>query len=124
LFRKKLICILPVRFEKVEDAEKCIIALRKFRNLHPTFSKVPFLSTSLQSTSNFCSVFSTQQVHKIPGTSYAQAVTPSTSLSSWDEHGHSSNSSSAGDPFGPDATFKAKMESLHDPTSTNLYIEG
>jgi hypothetical protein len=23
-----------------------------------------------------------------------------------------------------DASFKAKMENLHDPTSTNLYMEG
>jgi hypothetical protein len=28
------------RFETVEAAEKCIMSLRRYRNLHPTFSKV------------------------------------------------------------------------------------
>ncbi len=28
------------RFETVESAEKCIMSLRRYRNLHPTFSKV------------------------------------------------------------------------------------
>ncbi|KAJ8488826.1 hypothetical protein ONZ51_g3295 [Trametes cubensis] len=37
-------------FETLEAAENCIEALRKYRNLHPSFSK---------------------QVHKIPGTAYA-----------------------------------------------------
>ncbi|KAK0203919.1 hypothetical protein DFS33DRAFT_843197 [Desarmillaria ectypa] len=79
-----------VLFETIEAAEKCIQSLRRFRNLHPTFSK---------------------QVHKIPGTTYAQA--PSISSS------HSTSSADHGDD-----SFKAKMERLHDPNSTNLYIEG
>ena len=29
-----------VRFETIEGAERCIISLRRYRNLHPTFSKV------------------------------------------------------------------------------------
>ncbi|KAI0360512.1 hypothetical protein OH77DRAFT_1393222 [Trametes cingulata] len=41
-----------VLFETLEAAEKCIESLRKYRNLHPSFSK---------------------QVHKIPGTAYASA---------------------------------------------------
>ncbi|KAI8986740.1 hypothetical protein BD414DRAFT_415648 [Trametes punicea] len=41
-----------VLFETLEAAERCIEALRKYRNLHPSFSK---------------------QVHKIPGTAYASA---------------------------------------------------
>jgi len=28
------------RFETIEAAERCIISLRRYRNLHPTFSKV------------------------------------------------------------------------------------
>ncbi|KAK0217402.1 hypothetical protein EDD85DRAFT_372732 [Armillaria nabsnona] len=80
-----------VLFETIDAAEKCIQSLRRFRNLHPTFSK---------------------QVHKIPGTTYAQA--PSISSS------HSASSVDHGD----DGSFKAKMERLHDPNSTNLYIEG
>ncbi|EMD34808.1 hypothetical protein CERSUDRAFT_116992 [Gelatoporia subvermispora B] len=43
-----------VLFETVEAAEKCIETLRKYRNLHPSFSK---------------------QIHKIPGTPYASATT-------------------------------------------------
>ncbi|RPD65681.1 hypothetical protein L226DRAFT_520014 [Lentinus tigrinus ALCF2SS1-7] len=39
-----------VLFEALSSAEKCIESLRKYRNLHPSFSK---------------------QVHKIPGTTYA-----------------------------------------------------
>ncbi|KAL1941721.1 hypothetical protein VTO73DRAFT_6721 [Trametes versicolor] len=41
-----------VLFESLDAAEKCIESLRKYRNLHPSFSK---------------------QVHKIPGTTYASA---------------------------------------------------
>ncbi|KAI9065627.1 hypothetical protein FKP32DRAFT_1590416 [Trametes sanguinea] len=43
-------------FERLSSAEKCIEALRKYRNLHPSFSK---------------------QVHKIPGTAYASAPSAS-----------------------------------------------
>ncbi|KAK0444569.1 uncharacterized protein EV420DRAFT_1574570 [Desarmillaria tabescens] len=75
---------------RLKPQKKCIQSLRRFRNLHPTFSK---------------------QVHKIPGTTYAQA--PSISSS------HSASSVDHGDD-----SFKAKMERLHDPNSTNLYIEG
>ena len=28
------------RFETIEGAERCILSLRRYRNLHPTFSKV------------------------------------------------------------------------------------
>ncbi|OSD08190.1 hypothetical protein PYCCODRAFT_1357909 [Trametes coccinea BRFM310] len=45
-----------VLFERLAAAEKCIEALRKYRNLHPSFSK---------------------QVHKIPGTAYASAPSAS-----------------------------------------------
>ncbi|KAF5349254.1 hypothetical protein D9756_009432 [Leucocoprinus leucothites] len=85
-----------VLFEDVESAERCILSLRKYRNLHPTFSK---------------------QIHKIPGTIYAQTFshTPSesmTSLSSWDSRRDETDG------------FKRRMENLQDPTSTNLYMEG
>ncbi|KAI0746955.1 hypothetical protein C8Q80DRAFT_1178525 [Daedaleopsis nitida] len=43
-----------VLFETLDAAEKCIVSLRKYRNLHPSFSK---------------------QVHKIPGTDYASVPT-------------------------------------------------
>jgi hypothetical protein len=66
-----------------------------------------------------------QQIHKIPGTTYAQGnMAPSgPSTSSWDEQDEISGSVGGGSTAG-DATFKAKMESLHDPMSTNLYMEG
>ncbi|KAG2003210.1 rCop c3 [Coprinopsis cinerea AmutBmut pab1-1] len=85
-----------VLFETIEAAERCIASLRRYRNLHPTFSK---------------------QVHKIPGTVYAQVkqATPSDSSSSnrgWDGSEDE------------DASFKARMEALADPLSTNLYMEG
>ena len=34
---------MPHRFESVDAAEKCIDTLRKYRNLHPSFSKVAFI---------------------------------------------------------------------------------
>ncbi|KAF9525449.1 hypothetical protein CPB83DRAFT_859584 [Crepidotus variabilis] len=84
-----------VLFENMDDAEQCIISLRKYRNLHPTFSK---------------------QIHKIPGTNYTAGPSTSSS-SSWQASLSSENLSTS-------ASFKAKMESLHDPSSTNLYLEG
>ncbi|KAJ7487991.1 hypothetical protein FB451DRAFT_1126403 [Mycena latifolia] len=94
-----------VLFATIAAAEKCINNLRRYRNLHPTFSK---------------------QMHKIPGTMYSQprpasdhaaSATPSaSSLAGWEQE-------SAGDGSA-DSTFKAKMERLADKMSTNLYIEG
>lgn len=84
-----------VLFSKLDSAEKCIQSLRRYRNLHPTFSK---------------------QVHKIPGTPYAAPKpypTPHAGLEH-DEFGSECE----------DVSFKEKMERLHDFTSTNLYIEG
>ncbi|KAF8628059.1 hypothetical protein AX17_006062 [Amanita inopinata Kibby_2008] len=90
-----------VLFETVDAAERCILSLRRYRNLHPTFSK---------------------QVHKIPGIVYSQpppqpfqdpecvAASPDT----WGQNGSQDS----------ELSFKEKMESLHDPTSTNLYMEG
>ncbi|KAI9508240.1 hypothetical protein F5148DRAFT_1284260 [Russula earlei] len=49
-----------VLFEKIEGAEKCIEALRRYRNLHPSFCK------------NF---------HPIPGTCYASLTSSGTQLS-------------------------------------------
>ena len=66
-----------------------------------------------------------QQIHKIPGTSYAQAnLATSGSSTPWDKADEISGGSVGGASTASDATFKAKMESLHDPTSTNLYMEG
>ncbi|CAA7268871.1 unnamed protein product [Cyclocybe aegerita] len=90
-----------VLFDRIEDAERCINELRKDRDLHPTFSK---------------------QVHKIPGTIYGQAHASTTG--SWESGHASSRSSSVGDVLDSNGSFKAKMESLQDPTSTNLYMEG
>ncbi|KAJ7021979.1 hypothetical protein C8F04DRAFT_1312235 [Mycena alexandri] len=119
-----------VLFESISSAEKCINSLRRYRNLHPTFSK---------------------QVHKIPGTMYSQARPSSTSASD-PAHAHHAQSQSrahvhvghgaaastdtpsasslagweqesAGEGSA-DSTFKAKMERLADKSSTNLYIEG
>ncbi|KAJ7773950.1 hypothetical protein B0H16DRAFT_1408698 [Mycena metata] len=118
-----------VLFESISSAEKCINSLRRYRNLHPTFSK---------------------QVHKIPGTMYSQAR-PAASSPDSDPHAHAHHAQSqshlgqvhgtiatetpsasslagweqesAGDGSA-DSTFKAKMERLADKSSTNLYIEG
>ena len=67
-----------------------------------------------------------QQIHKIPGTTYAQGnLAPSgSSTPSWNEQDEISGGSVGGGSTAGDATFKAKMESLHDPMSTNLYMEG
>ncbi|KAJ7599197.1 hypothetical protein C8J56DRAFT_1158172 [Mycena floridula] len=91
-----------VLFETIEAAEKCIQSLRRFRNLHPTFSK---------------------QIHKIPGTPYVHAGQPG------DSHGSTTSLdqdclSEHPDSSVGDGSFKIKMERLHDPNSTNLYIEG
>ncbi|GLB38977.1 putative RNA recognition motif containing protein [Lyophyllum shimeji] len=125
-----------VLFDTVEAAEKCIVSLRRYRNLHPTFSK---------------------QAHKIPGTSSAplslplnlpppQHLNPNLNLSAfppralsleltsgsesdagWEEaYGGARGGGAGGGGTGTaaDASFKAKMESLADRTSTNLYMEG
>ncbi|KAF4616707.1 hypothetical protein D9613_008372 [Agrocybe pediades] len=93
-----------VLFETIDAAERCIVSLRRYRNLHPTFSK---------------------QIHKIPGTTYAGAPSQS---SSWEGQALVSDGSSRGGSLNgelsSEASFKAKMESLQDPTSTNLYMEG
>jgi hypothetical protein len=92
------------RFESVDSAEQCIEALRRFRNLHPSFSKVHFRTVSVVLPPL---TFLPQQVHKIPGTAYANVPVASAP---------------------PDAvssdSFKFRMERLKDTSSTNLYIEG
>lgn len=55
--------------------------------------------------------FIPQQIHKIPGTSYATA------------HADSALNLPPRADGAPD-TFKSKMERLKDPNSTNLYMEG
>ncbi|KAH7912633.1 hypothetical protein BJ138DRAFT_1112176 [Hygrophoropsis aurantiaca] len=74
-----------VLYGDIESAERCIEGLRKYRNLHPSFSK---------------------QIHRIPGTSYAQ------------------NGAPLPPDFQDEDSFKARMEKLRDESSTNLYIEG
>ncbi|KAJ3932355.1 MAG: hypothetical protein NXY57DRAFT_894369 [Lentinula lateritia] len=86
-----------VLFETVEAAEKCIQSLRRFRNLHPTFSK---------------------QSHKIPGLPYTQSLAHGTGVRS-SAAGGGTGMNQAGE-----ISFKTKMEHLQDPNSTNLYIEG
>ncbi|KAF9058477.1 hypothetical protein BDP27DRAFT_1275017, partial [Rhodocollybia butyracea] len=100
-----------VLYETVEAAEKCIQSLRRFRNLHPTFSK---------------------QSHKIPGMPYTQS---SESQSGWTHESDNGPSLAYGTGDRPmdggasknqnsEVSFKNKMERLQDPNSTNLYIEG
>lgn len=88
-----------VLFENVDAAERCIEGLKKFRNLHPSYSK---------------------QIHKIPGTPYtamhSDSSRQSASGSQYDDDGDLEDE-------GPDS-FKARMERLEDKSSTNLYIEG
>ncbi|THH04357.1 hypothetical protein EW145_g5589 [Phellinidium pouzarii] len=134
-----------VLFGSIDSAERCIETLRKYRNLHPSFSK------------------DEQQVHKIPGTPYASGVItlppvgslpslstqPSlSSMSSFPsmastlvssasianasasikDRGHrtaESISTTSGSEFsGKDMPFREKMEKLKDARSTNLYMEG
>jgi hypothetical protein len=111
------------RFASVEAAERCIIALRQYRNLHPTFSKVRFLLSLALMYLSFRTLTNErlQQIHKIPGTIYAQVNT--------NMQGSDGNSSGyhwdGSDVFDDEeASFKARMEALADPTSTNLYMEG
>ncbi|EIW77320.1 hypothetical protein CONPUDRAFT_168270 [Coniophora puteana RWD-64-598 SS2] len=73
-----------VLYDSIESAAKCIAGLKKFRNIHPSFSK---------------------QIHKIPGTPYAQ-------------QGDSSPTEQDAD------SFKSRMNRLGDTASSNLYIEG
>ncbi|TEB22302.1 hypothetical protein FA13DRAFT_1716139 [Coprinellus micaceus] len=84
-----------VLFGSIEAAERCIIALRKYRNLHPTFSK---------------------QVHKIPGTIYANSNTNNQGDGSFGGF-HSASESEDGD-----ATFKARMEALGRPDEHQLAL--
>lgn len=91
-----------VLFGSVEAAERCIETLRKYRNLHPSFSK---------------------RIHKIPGTAYG-SVPSSVS----DSNGISLSTLSVSDSTESELTasdsFKARMERLQDRSSTNLYMEG
>ena len=103
--------------------ERCITLLRTYKNLHPTFSKVHTYSFYIQ---NLCLNLSlVQQIHKIPRITCAQGnLAPSgTSTPSWDEQDELSGGLVGGDSTAGDVTFKAKMKSLHDPMSTNLYME-
>ncbi|KAH8097017.1 hypothetical protein BXZ70DRAFT_1009343 [Cristinia sonorae] len=84
-----------VLFGSVQAAEKCIEALRKYRNLHPSYSK---------------------RIHKIPGTTYATAHA--------EQSVGSSVSNSPSESSSESDSFKARMEKLHDTSSTNLYVEG
>ena len=113
--------------------------MRRYRNLHPTFSKVPALPSLFVYARTYSKL---QQIHKIPGTAYASS---SSSLSASPTAHVRGLATQGGDwdaerelgrqeegalefPFSTttdgDANFKAKMEALHDPTSTNLYMEG
>ena len=88
-----------------------------------------------------------QQIHKIPGTTYASPQESPLSTGSathvrglatqggdWDAEHASGQLEGGGEgdfefsmsttTTDGDANFKAKMEALHDPTSTNLYMEG
>ncbi|KAF7289770.1 hypothetical protein MIND_01350900 [Mycena indigotica] len=98
-----------VLFDTIASAERCINSLRRYRNLHPTFSK---------------------QVHKIPGTIYAHTRNaPASQVTSASASSRDGNSSLHGweqeeGSTSGDSTFKARMERLSDKSSTNLYIEG
>ncbi|EJD05471.1 uncharacterized protein FOMMEDRAFT_145007 [Fomitiporia mediterranea MF3/22] len=59
-------------FDSVESAERCIETLRKYRNLHPSFSKVMPLPRT--STNGKPDRLYSQQIHKIPGTPYASGT--------------------------------------------------
>ncbi|KAH8822142.1 hypothetical protein DL96DRAFT_1714496 [Flagelloscypha sp. PMI_526] len=93
-----------VLFDAIDSAERCINSLRRYRNLHPTFSKV----------------------HKIPGTQYGTSVSSPAELASLTTSATMAEINHAWDreslqSFGRAETFK---ELLADPSSTNLYIEG
>ncbi|KAJ7214337.1 hypothetical protein GGX14DRAFT_696599 [Mycena pura] len=125
-----------VLFDDIASAERCINSLRRYRNLHPTFSKVCALSGFLNVPADERRLL--QQVHKIPGTVYSHvrpalasaSASASASSAPSSDHGRGAASSlngweqeSEGAGSG-DSTFKARMERLSDRASTNLYIEG
>ena len=56
----------------IEGAEGFIISLRRYRNLHPTFSKVHTYSFYIQNLRLNLSFV--QQIHKIPRTTCAQGT--------------------------------------------------
>ncbi|KAJ3906676.1 hypothetical protein F5879DRAFT_773257, partial [Lentinula edodes] len=85
-----------VLFETVEAAEKCIQSLRRFRNLHPTFSKSGW----------------THENDNGPSLAHGTGVRSSAA-------GGGTGMNQTGE-----ISFKTKMEHLQDPNSTNLYIEG
>jgi hypothetical protein len=122
-----LVIYLPARrFDTVDSAERCIEGLRKYRNLHPSFSKVCFDSILENCTSSH----SIQQIHKIPGTAYA-SINTNRSTATLSIHGSESSekcdlSGWTGEFEGGSGSdsFKARMEKLQDNNSTNLYIEG
>jgi hypothetical protein len=104
------------RFESIDSAEKCIETLRKYRNLHPSFSKIHVFLLRSSFLSPASLPFS--KTRKIPGTSYGSL---STNL-----HSQSSLSSFSEGDFEDEGvdSFKARMEKLKDEASTNLYVEG
>ncbi|KAG5643042.1 hypothetical protein DXG03_001654 [Asterophora parasitica] len=147
-----------VLFENVEDAEKCIVSLRKYRNLHPTFSKqahkIPGTSTSLvhsnglppSSSISMSALSPTTPVHDkatlvLPPPLVGPHALPAPQArlvcaqSEGSEDGFFVGSGGGGGGSGGwqrdggafeegSASFKAKMEALHDRNSTNLYMEG
>ena len=102
--------------------ERYIILLR-YRNLHPAFSKVHIYSFYIWNL--HLNLSFVQQIHKIPRMTCAQGnLAPSgSSMPSWDEQDELSGGSVGGGSTAGDVTFKAKMKSLHDPMSMNLYME-
>ncbi|KAJ6613143.1 hypothetical protein B0H10DRAFT_2436594 [Mycena sp. CBHHK59/15] len=89
-----------VLYETVDSAEKCIQALKRYVDLHPSFSKVHTVPRLMHSPNS-------------PSLSSA----PSTSSPGPPEQKDSGQQI-------PGLSFKDRMARLHDETSTNLYIEG
>lgn len=140
-----------VLFETIGSAEKCINSLRRFRNLHPSFSKqvhkIPGTqfnhSSPLIASANLPSMesFNTNTSSVPASQSCASSISSGTSffsgtnsaiVTSTDENvlsgasvgGGGSSVAGSEDRDAEKAVFRAKMERLKDANSTNLYIEG
>ncbi|KAF7984437.1 hypothetical protein HWV62_14512 [Athelia sp. TMB] len=93
-------------YESVDAAEQCIEGLRNHHNLHPSFSK---------------------QMHKIPGTPYAnvaKSVGSGGSMHSEGDYEPEQREDDWPQEDEEEKSFRVRMEKLQDPNSCNLYFEG
>jgi len=108
-----------VLFQSLDSAQRCIETLRKYRNLHPSLSKVvvPSVDPSTLLT-HHRSKFTRFPEHLMPKYKRPRSIHPQRKVRSLYPHLLSICAHFQSD------SFKTKMEQLQDESSTNLYIEG